>query len=450
MHVLLINPANPVISMTKFGKKVGMTKYRVWKPLSLLTLANVVPLHWEVNVVDENVRTPDYDEFPRPDLVGITAFTSQATRAYQLSRYFRDRGVPVVLGGIHASMCADEAAQHADALILGEAELEFPKLIRDVERNDLQPRYQGGLVQEDKIAGARHDLLNGDYFVGSIQTTRGCPLRCNFCSVTAFNGGKFRHRPVGHVIEELKQIPERMIFFVDDNVGGTRLDHAEQAKELFRAMVKHTDCKPWISQATINFADDDELLRLARQSGCVGIFIGFEAITEEGLKEVHKKFNAKGNRNIKESVGRIQKHGIAVTGNFIIGLDCDQPGIGKQIAETAYAYGLDVSNVLISTPLPGTDLFRKAEAEKRIVATNYPDDWQYYTLFHPVWKFKNLTWNQVVNESKDFVCRHQTLPKIFLRTWRHWKRTKNFFRTAMVLIANLSLYRNYVIDRRGW
>lgn len=450
MRALLINPSNPVVNMTKFGKRVGMTKFRVWKPLSLMTLSNLVPKHWEVEVVDENLGIPDYDRLSLPDVVGITAFTSQATRAYELSSYFRSRGIPVALGGIHASMCQEESTKYADAVIAGEAELQFPVLLDDIEHGNLKPVYLGGLVPEDKIAGARHDLLYGKYFVGSIQTTRGCPLRCNFCSVTAFNGGKFRHRPVGDVIDEINQIRERMIFFVDDNIGGTRLDHADQAKELFRGMVKHTACKPWMSQTTINFADDDELLHLARQSGCAAIFIGFEAITDEGLKEVHKKFNAKGGRDIKASVARIQKHGIAVTGNFIIGLDCDQPGIAKQVSKTAMEYGLDVSNVLINTPLPGTELYIKAQSEKRLIATNYPNDWQYYTLFHPVQTYVSFSWNDIAEEMNSFVRTHQTLGKIIARTWRQWNRTKDLFRTLMVAVANLSLYRNYLTDRRGW
>ena len=370
MNLLLINPSNPVVTLSKFGKKIGMTKYRVWKPLSILTLASLVPKHWDVRVEDENINIPDYACMPKPDLVAITAFTSQATRAYQLSSYFRSRNISVVLGGIHASMCTKEALDHVDSVITGEADVVFPTVLEDFRKGDLKPEYDGGIVPEEKIGWGRHDLLVGNYYLGAVQTTRGCPLRCNFCSVTAFNGGLFRYRPISHVVEEVKQVREKAILFVDDNIAGTRKDHSEHAKELFRAMIKAKVDKPWVSQSTINFADDDELIRLAAQSGCTGIFIGFEGITPEGVIEVHKKFNIRGDRDFRASVKRIQKHGISVTGSFIMGLDVDTPGIGERVSQAAQQYGVDIANLLVSTPLPGTDLYKKTAAEGRIFATN--------------------------------------------------------------------------------
>lgn len=376
MRVFLINPGNPVVSLTKLGRWNKLNKYRAWKPLGLLVLAALTPSEWELEVFDENLGPVDYERFPRPDLVGITAFTSQATRAYQLAAQFRARGAQVVMGGIHASMCRDEAGRHVDAVVVGEAELEWPKVLEDVKSGSLQRVYEGGLVPGERIPVPRYDMLAGQYYLGSIQTTRGCPLRCNFCSVTAFSGGRFRHRPIENVIKDLRQIKEKIILFVDDNLIGTRRDHIAHAKELFRTMIREGLTKPWACQATINFADDDELLDLAQRAGCVGVFTGFESPTAEGLAALHKQFNIRGGRDFQASVQRIQQYGILVVGSFILGIDCDQKGIGEVVARACENYGIDMADVVILTPLPGTELYREMKQQKRILATNYPADWQ--------------------------------------------------------------------------
>ena len=203
MRVYLINPNNPGVSLTKLGKWNKLNKYRIWKPLSLLILARLTPVEWETEVIDENLGWVDYGAMRRPDLVGITAFTSQVTRAYQIAAYFRAQQVPVVMGGIHVSMCVEEALEHADVVVTGEAEQQWGKLLEDFKTGKLQRIYAGGLVPTEKIPAARHDVDVGQYYFGSIQTTRGCPLRCSFCSVTAFNGAKFRHRPIENIIGEL-------------------------------------------------------------------------------------------------------------------------------------------------------------------------------------------------------------------------------------------------------
>jgi radical SAM superfamily enzyme YgiQ (UPF0313 family) len=188
---------------------------------------------------------------------------------------------------------------------------------------------------------------------------------------------------------------------VDDNLCGTRTNHITRTKDLFRAMIKAKLGKKWICQVTINMADDDELLELAAKAGCIGAFIGFEATTPEGLAEVHKKFNVQNNRDFKESVRRIQRHGILVVGSFIMGLDVDQKGIGKHIAMTAESYGLDLLNLLILTPLPGTRLWKKMEEEGRIKANNFPHDWKYYTLTIPVAEYLYLSWDDLAAENDD-------------------------------------------------
>ena len=164
------------------------------------------------------------------------------------------------------------------------------------------------------------------YAFGAIQTTRGCPLNCTFCSVTAFNGARYRQRPIPDVVREFQSIREKRVLVVDDNLIGTRTEHIARAKDLFRAMAKANLRKEWVGQATINFADDEELLALAAKAGCRGVFIGFESPAPEGLRELGKKFNLLKGRDIRASVRRIQRHNIMVVGSFIIGLDVDQTG----------------------------------------------------------------------------------------------------------------------------
>jgi radical SAM superfamily enzyme YgiQ (UPF0313 family) len=294
MRLLLINPRNPLVNITK--KNNYWNKYRVWKPLGLLVLAGVTPPEWDITVVDENVGVPDYSQMPRPDLVGVTAFTSQAPRAYEVAAVFRDRGVPVVMGGIQATRRQKEAARRVDVVVTGEAESVWAQVLKDAARGALRPLYAGGQEGMEKTPLPRHDLLPTGYKFGAIQTTRGCPLNCSFCSVSAFNGRAYRRRSIEDVVAEFKLIREKHVLVVDDNLIGTRRDHITRAKDLFRAMIKADLGKKWICQATINMADDEELLRLARRAGCVGVFIGFESPTDEGLVEVHKKYNISGPR----------------------------------------------------------------------------------------------------------------------------------------------------------
>jgi radical SAM superfamily enzyme YgiQ (UPF0313 family) len=419
-------------------------KYRVWKPLGLLVLAGLTPSKWDITVVDENVRTPEYSDMPRPDLVGITAFTSQAPRAYELSEMFRARGVPVVMGGIHATMRRDEALGQCDAVVTGEAESVWARLLDDAERGALKRLYAGGREEMDRTPHARHDLLTGDYKFGVIQTTRGCPLNCSFCSVSPFNGNKYRRRSNENVVAEFRLISEKHILVVDDNLIGTRPDHIERAKDLFRAMIDADLGKEWICQATINMADDEELLRLARKAGCIGAFIGFESTSEKGLAEVGKKYNLKGARDFKDSVRRIQRRGIAVAGSFIMGLDIDRPGIGREIADTADSYGVDFMNVLILTPLPGTALWKKMEDEGRITADRFPEEWKYYTLTLPVARYKHLGNHEIIGELNSCTGRFYSMWGIVRRVGRNLLKRQHPF---LVMAGNMSYRKNRRLGR---
>ena len=446
MQLYLINPSNPLVSIVNI-KESRWNRYRVWKPLSLMVLAGLTPAEWEVSIIDENLGSTDYSSLPRPDLVGITAFTSQSNRAYEVADYYRQQSVPVIMGGIHATMCVDEAIKRVDSVVTGEADGIWPQILKDVQHNSLKSRYDGGISQVGLIRPARHDLLPSVYAFGAIQTTRGCPLNCSFCSVTAFNGAQYRQRPIQDVVEEFKLIDEKYVLVVDDNLIGTSPKHIARAKELFRAMVQANLKKEWVAQATINFADDEELLELASKAGCKGVFIGFESPIPEGLKELGKKFNLMKGRDFCTSVLRIQRHNILVVGSFIIGLDIDEPGIGKHIADLANQYGVDNLNVLFLTPLPGTLLWKKMISEGRIALNTFPEDWKYYTLTFPVARYKNLSLEGIIAEMISCDRSFYSLSRIFRRVWRNfWEHRQ----PLITLVGNLSYRNNLRLNCRAY
>ena len=446
MRLYLINPSNPLVSIVNVQES-RWNRYRVWKPLSLMVLAGLTPPAWDIVIVDENLSTPDYQAMPRPDLVGITAFTSQANRAYDVATHFRHLGVPVVMGGIHATMCLDEVMERVDSVVTGEAEGIWPQVLEDARQGRLKRRYDGGLAEIHAVPLARHDLLATGYAFGAIQTTRGCPLNCNFCSVTAFNGARYRQRPIPDVVREFQSIREKHVLVVDDNLIGTRPEHLARAKALFRAMVQANLRKDWVAQVTINIADDDELLALAAKAGCSGVFIGFESPAPEGLLELGKQFNLLKGRDFRASVRRIQRHNILVVGSFILGLDIDEPGIGTRIAEAASQYGVDNLNVLFLTPLPGTRLWDQMNAEDRIALAAFPEDWKYYTLTFPVARYKQLSLDGIIEEMLSCTRTFYSMPRILRRVWSTlWHRRK----PLISLVGNLSYRSNIRVDGKAY
>ena len=295
--LVLINPRN----------RVSLYGDYLWEPLSLGYVAAATPPHWEVELIDEQHEGAlDYSNV-QADLVGLTAFTTQATRAYHIASQFRSRGIPVVMGGIHASLVPDEAIQYADSLFVGECETKWPEVIADVEAGRLAKRYDGGTT--GGLLHPRRSLFEKyRYEYVSAQTSRGCPMDCSFCSVTAFNGRLFRMRGIDDMIAEVAEIPEQNIIFVDDDLNGFSRKAKDRCMELFRGMAAARLDKQWITQVTINFGDDDELPRLARAAGCAGVFIGLESTDTKSLALIRKDGTSqrRGLDYYRENVRRIR------------------------------------------------------------------------------------------------------------------------------------------------
>ena len=385
--LLLINPWN----------KVSLYGDYLWEPLALAYVAAATPRdRWDVELIDEQCEgVVDYANI-QADLVGLTAFTTQATRAYQIASIFRAKGVPVVMGGIHASLVTHEAAEYVDAIFLGEAESTWGEVIADVEAGRLAKMYasrnlslgQGSLWPDRSIY---HKYT---YQYVSAQTSRGCPMDCSFCSVTAFNGNVFRMRDVKDVVAELASVPQRDIILVDDDLNGFSPKAKARCLDLFKEMIRADINKRWITQVTINFGDDDELPALARQSGCAGVFIGLESPDTASLALIRKdgKSKRRGVDYYVENVERLHKHGLGVVGSFILGIDTqNMDTIASEILEFAEAVELEALNPTILTPLPGTRDYKKFDAEGRILFKDYPQDWERYTLAFPVTRMPHVT-----------------------------------------------------------
>ncbi|MBD3418911.1 MAG: radical SAM protein [Chitinivibrionales bacterium] len=447
MLLYLINPYNPMVSVVK-SKQNRWNRYTVWKPLGLLVVAALTPTDWETEIFDENVERKDYSGLPVPDLIGITAFTSQADRAYALAKEFKSRGVTVVMGGIHATMCPEEASRYVDSIVTGEAEKVWADVLADTATGRLKPLYSGTHGSLSKSPIPRHDLLAHGYRFGSLQTTRGCPLSCNFCSVTAFNGRHYRHRPIPDLIKEYALIREKLVLVVDDNFIGTRKEHIERTKNLLRAIIVSGIKKKWIAQVTLNFGDDEELLSLAAKAGCIGVFVGFESVSSAGLKEIHKQFNIRKLAGIKPAVKRIHRHGISVVGSFIIGLDIDKKHVGKDIAFAAQLYGIDALNVMFLTPLPGTVLWEEMRSSHRIILNKYPGDWMYYTLTFPVARYNHLSWSEMIAEKDDCYRSFYSYGGILRRIWANILQLRN---PLVTFVSNLWYRRNTLrLDREAY
>ncbi len=364
----------------------GWPKGRLWgelgfkfPSLSLAALAAVTPSHWQIGLVDENIEPIDFTV--EADLVAITSMTPQAPRAYQIAAGFRERGIPVVIGGFHASNLPDEALEYADAVVVGEGEVVWPELLADLERGSLQPRYRATeLLGMQDVPPARRELYAGKkyLFTNTIQTTRGCPFDCEFCSVTAFYGRKYRKRPVEQVLQELEILRKKnsFVFFVDDNLVGDR----HYALELFAGM-RGMGLK-WLSHAPIDLARDPELLRAAGESGCIGLFVGFESLNEEALVAMGKVTNRAG--SYLADARTFRDNGIGILGSFVLGNDGDTPEVFDEILKFCEDARLEAAIFPILTPYPGTAVRARLEAEGRITSNRWEDYDMGHVTFRPV------------------------------------------------------------------
>lgn len=381
--LLLINPV---------GRKSGylMSRFSTFSPLGLAYVAAVTPDTWDVKIADENFQP---FEFETADLVAITAFTSNVNRAYEIAGMYRDRGIKVIMGGIHASVLPAEVMRFADSVIIGEVENIWRDVLKDFDNNKLAKKYIGPRVDlENYNIVPRRDLLNPDYLWQSVQTSRGCPFNCHFCSVSRYLGKTYRCRKTEDILKELSGIEKRYIAFVDDNLIGYSPESVQRAKTLFQGMIDQKMKKEWWMQTSINAADDEKVVELAARAGCMFVFIGFETISLTSLKEMKKGVNVKtGVDNYRRVVDTFHKYGIGVFGAFIIGNEFETKEYYRELADYLVHSGIDMFQISILTPLPGTELMEEIITCDRLIYKDFPRDWDKFRFSYVVHKPKEIT-----------------------------------------------------------
>jgi radical SAM superfamily enzyme YgiQ (UPF0313 family) len=344
-------------------------------PITGIHLAALTPPEHTARVIHQQVQPVCFDT--HADLVALSFFSGFAPEAYRLADEFRRRGKRVIAGGPHVTFWPDEALQHVDAVVIGEAESVWAAVLADAARGGLQPRYVGQPLPLDGLPTPRYDLLASRFFVRRvIQATRGCPFACSFCSVPAVNPG-FRARPVAEVMRDIQfdSFPfwwqRKVVWFWDDNLTARRA----YIKELLQAMIPLK--KWWLTQASMDIVKDPELLELMRASGCIGVFFGIESFGPEALKAANKRQNKV--EYYRQCIETMHRYGVAVMAGFIAGFDGDTPESIVAMADNLSAIGVDVPFLSVLTPYKGTPLFDQLEAESRLLQGR---GWQFYNGYN--------------------------------------------------------------------
>jgi radical SAM superfamily enzyme YgiQ (UPF0313 family) len=350
--------------------------------VNLPLLAALTPLGHTVTIVDEASAPDDINQ--DVDLVGITVMTDLALRAYHIADAYRQKAVKVVMGGIHPTVLPDEALEHADAVVVGEAEGVWPRLVSDAASGQMQRLYRADKMTDLKgLPKPRRDLLPGIQYQGyppipiGVETSRGCPYDCEFCCIGQTLGQHYRVRPVQEVIAEIESIDSPHLFFVDDALGLNR----NVAKKLFTEMIPLR--RRWLAQGTVSLAEDLELLRLMERSGCLGLLIGFESVQKGTQNGVNKIKNLK--IDFYEAMHRFHGEGFGILGSFVFGFDYENKDVFEQTLKFIMRCRLDVVQLRILTPYPGTRLYKRLLSEGRLFVRDwwlrgYPPD---TLLFQP-------------------------------------------------------------------
>jgi radical SAM superfamily enzyme YgiQ (UPF0313 family) len=376
MRLTLIHPA--------IGRREGVNYMRTWQmePLPIAVLVGLTPPDVEIRFHDDRLEKIPFDE--PTDVVAIPVETYTAKRAYQIASEYRRRGIPVIMGGFHATLAPDEVARYAESVVLGEAENVWAEVIDDARHGRLKPAYKA--AERPALAQIRYDrrlFASRRYLpIGLIETGRGCKFPCEFCAVQTFFDRTARHRPVDAIMAELRELKQRhkLFFFVDDNFAAS----LKYAKELVTALA---DCKVrWVTQMSINAAHDEEFLATLARSGCQGVLIGFESLDDAVLKNMRKGFNTmKGGFEV--ALRNLRKHGIRVYGTFVFGYDGDRPGAADEAAEFSIEHRFYLAAFNHLTPFPGTPLYARLEREGRLLHERWwlDDRYRYNDLpFRPV------------------------------------------------------------------
>jgi len=378
MKIVLISPKGPL-----YRHKGGIFKKSLrYQPLTLPTLAALVPAELEASIEAYDEGIQEIPEDLQADLIGMTVITGTSARAYELAARCRARGIPVVLGGPHVTLMPDEASRHADAICVGYAEESWPRLLRDFARGEMKERYtQSPRLDLSRPVFPQRDLFDRRLFLTQavFEATRSCAHNCEFCVAPAAWGRKQFQKPVEHVVEDIRRVGARKLIFIDLNL----ISDTNYAKRLFRALIPLN--VQWFGLSTVLVGHDCELMELMARSGCKGLLLGLETVSTGSLKDARKQFNA--SVGYARVIDDLHALGIAIQGCFVFGLDHDTPDVFDATVQFAVDTGIDLPRFAVLTPFPGTPLHHRLEAEGRILSR----DWELYDGQHVVFQPGNMS-----------------------------------------------------------
>lgn len=406
-----------------------------FEPISLGIIAALTPYEWEIELIDEN-----FENFEDTDacLVGISAYTTSINRAISISEKLRNKGIKTIVGGKHACLYPDQLVDYFDSVMDGEVESVWKDIISDFENNKLKKIYFGKFIELSNYIRPRRDIFDKyTYEIATIQFSRGCVNNCHFCGVPVLYKHTYRQREIIDVIEELKEVKQKYVFFIDDTIYCDSKSN-QKIKELFFEISKSKIKKHIIAAASINICEDDEFLSLAQKAGVKVLYIGFESENIDDLKNVNKRMNYKSSASkYSQAIKKIHRNKIAIMGGFISGFESDTPEKiiqrGKYILES----NIDASTLTILTPLAKTPLFVNLNKENLLLHTNFPKDWIYYNACNFTIDYKknrDEIMNAFYSSSLNLVdCRN--VRKKFLKTLI---RTRSFAtaKALLVLVKN--------------
>ena len=368
------------------GSRKGLSSTQSKYPsLALGIVAALTPPTWEIKVLD--CLCEDFTNH-EADLVAITAYTPTIKSAYSISRHYRSRNIPVVIGGIHATLLPEEVIQYCDTVVTGEAENVWPEIIRDFEKGELKKIYHSTTGSNHFVAPDRK-YSNPAFKLTNIQASRGCPNNCDFCSVTLLSGKTFRKRPVDEIIRDWKNIKEEFVWFSDDNLFGFSRQDREWAGNLFSEITQQQLVKNWMCFAGVHSLTDEKTIALAAESGCKIIYIGFETLDPVTLKSVNK--NPEQVRYYNKVIGLLHKYGISVLAGIMLGFDYDTPDTIERRIDFVLESDIDSYFLTVTTPMPGTRLFNRYRNEGRLRYTHFPEDWTHFDWTQMVYKPEKMT-----------------------------------------------------------
>jgi radical SAM superfamily enzyme YgiQ (UPF0313 family) len=423
------------------GRRVGEKYIRSWQmePLAPAVLAGLTGPGVEITFHDDRMESIPYDE--PTDLVAISVETYTARRAYQIASEYRKRGVPVVMGGFHATLVPEEVSDYAESILIGEAETLWPKLIEDFRNGRLRRVYRrAGRPSLDGLKLDRSIFSGKRYLpIGLVEAGRGCQFRCEFCAIQSYFKSTQTRRPAQEIVEEVSRLNKKLIFFVDDNITS----NIEEAKEFFRALIPLNI--RWVSQASINAAHDEEFLRLIKASGCQGLLIGFESLNPQNLKRMHKGFNQmKGGYEV--ALANLRRHGIRLYVTFILGYDDDSVDTFEETLEFAMKHRFYMVAFNHLTPFPGTPLYRRLEDEGRLTYDKWWLDPEYRYGMVP-FEPRGMSAEEVRLRCIEARARFYSYPSMFKRSLDFEVNASDFFMWRNFFVIN-AMMRREVTQRK--